>query len=335
MANVLAIAEQRDGALKAVSNEVVTAARTVADGIGGSVDALVIGGSGAGDAATSLGTWGADRILAAEHDDLATYHPEGYAKVIAEQAGKGDYYAILFPATSAGRDLAPRVAAKLDVPLATEITGLELDGDLAFGQLVRVQAAVALDRDTRIVFEGTRTRDVATEIRVQATLAGALGIDRMVGIHAFIGCSGVPAGNPHFRGPGTVLGAVVALLSRLADVPLRQDLALVGQLESDGRLTAVPGINERIEDAFAVAQRDSARGNAGVVIPAVQRDGLMLRPELIKAVGNDLFQVLVAGNLAQVLELLIGTSPGTWRDGRFTPDSLFDRARSRLLADST
>jgi hypothetical protein len=61
----------------------------------------------------------------------------------------------------------------------------------------------------------------------------------------------------------------------------------------------------------------------------------MLRPELIKAVGNDLFQVLVAGNLAQVLELLIGTSPGTWRDGRFTPDSLFDRARSRLLADST
>ncbi|MGK7294491.1 MAG: S16 family serine protease, partial [Candidatus Wenzhouxiangella sp. M2_3B_020] len=212
--------------------------------------------------------------------------------------------------------------------------GLELDGDLAFGQLIRVQAAVAADRDMRIVFEGTRTRDRATEIRVQATLAGVLGIDRMIGIHAFIGCAGVPGGNPSSQGPGTLLGTVVALLSRLADVPLRQDLALIGQLESDGRLTAVSGINERIEDAFAVAQRDSARGNAGVIVPAVQREGLMLRPELIKAVGNDLFQVLVAGNLAQVLELLIGTSPGTWRDGRFTPDSLFDRARKRLLADA-
>ena len=129
MANVLAIAEQRDGGLKAVSNEVVTAARKVADGIGGSVDALVVGGSGAGEAAKSLGTYGADRILAAEHDDLSSYHPEGYAAVIAEQAQKGDYYAILFPATAAGRDLAPRVAAKLDVPLATEITALEMDGD--------------------------------------------------------------------------------------------------------------------------------------------------------------------------------------------------------------
>ncbi|MEJ2503548.1 MAG: electron transfer flavoprotein subunit alpha/FixB family protein, partial [Gemmatimonadota bacterium] len=113
MANVLAIAEQRDGTLKAVSNEVVTAARTVADGIGGSVDALVVGGSGVGQEASSLGTWGADRILAVEHDDLGAYHPEGYASVIAAQAREGDYYAVLFPATSAGRDLAPRVAAKL------------------------------------------------------------------------------------------------------------------------------------------------------------------------------------------------------------------------------
>jgi electron transfer flavoprotein alpha subunit len=129
MANVLAVAEQRDGALMGVSHEVVTAARKVADGIGGGVDAVVVGGPGVGEAATSLGTYGADRILALEHDALGSYHPEGYAAAIADQARDGDYYAILFPATSAGRDLAPRVAAKLDVPLATEITGLELDGD--------------------------------------------------------------------------------------------------------------------------------------------------------------------------------------------------------------
>ncbi|MFW5947448.1 MAG: electron transfer flavoprotein subunit alpha/FixB family protein [Gemmatimonadota bacterium] len=128
MANVLAVVEQRDGALKSVSSEVVTAARKVADGLGGEVVALVVGGPGIGEAAGSLGTWGADRVLAVEHDDLASYHPEGYAGAIAEQAS-GDWFAVLFPATSAGRDLAPRVAAKLNVPLATEVTGLEVDDD--------------------------------------------------------------------------------------------------------------------------------------------------------------------------------------------------------------
>jgi electron transfer flavoprotein alpha subunit len=89
---------------------------------GGQVDVLVMGGSGVGELAKSLGRYGADRILAVEDEALATYHPEGYAGVVAERAGN-DYYAVLFPATSVGRDLAPRVAAKLDVPLATEITG--------------------------------------------------------------------------------------------------------------------------------------------------------------------------------------------------------------------
>ena len=51
----------------------------------------------------------------------------------------------------------------------------------------------------------------------------------------------------------------------------------------------------------------------------------MLRPELIQAVRNDLFQVYAAGNLSQVLEMLTGASPGHWRDGRFTADSMFDR----------
>ncbi len=128
MANVLAIAEARDGALKAISGEVVTAARKVADATGGQVDVLVVGGSGVGELAKSLGRYGADRILAVEDEALSSYHPEGYTGVVAERAADG-YYAVLFPATAVGRDLAPRVAAKLDVPLATEITGLEMEGD--------------------------------------------------------------------------------------------------------------------------------------------------------------------------------------------------------------
>jgi electron transfer flavoprotein alpha subunit len=129
MARILAIAEQRDGVLKRISEEIVTAARKVADGIGGEVDVVVIGAAGAGEAARSLGRFGADRVLAIEHESLGAYHPAAYATAITEQARGHDYFAVLFPATAAGRDLAPRVAARLDVPLASEATGLEIEAD--------------------------------------------------------------------------------------------------------------------------------------------------------------------------------------------------------------
>jgi electron transfer flavoprotein alpha subunit len=129
MARVLAIAEQRDGVLKRISEEVVTAARKVADGIDGEVDVLVIGAAGVGEAAGSLGRFGADRVLAAEHESMGAYDPGAYATVITEQTKGDDYFAVLFPATAAGRDLAPRVAARLDVPLASEATGLEVEAD--------------------------------------------------------------------------------------------------------------------------------------------------------------------------------------------------------------
>jgi electron transfer flavoprotein alpha subunit len=155
MANVLAIVEQRHGQPKAVSREVVTAARRVADGIGGAVDTLVVGGLGAGEAAASLGTYGADRILAAEHDELTEYRAEGHAGVVADQAQAGDYFAVLFAATAIGRDLAPRVAARLDVPLATEATALEVeDGDLVITRPLysgKVFAELTLDATPKMV----------------------------------------------------------------------------------------------------------------------------------------------------------------------------------------
>lgn len=154
MANVLVIAEAREDGVKPVSSEVVTAARRVADGIGGSVDVVVIGGSGVGELAKSLGSYGADRILAVEDEALESYQPEGYAAVIAERVGAGDYFAVLFAATSTGRDLAPRVAARLDVPLATEITALEMeDGEMVITRPLysgKVFADLTLDATPRL-----------------------------------------------------------------------------------------------------------------------------------------------------------------------------------------
>lgn len=155
MATVLAVVEQRDGALKRVSEEVVTAARKVADGIGGEVEALVVGGPGIGDAAKSLGRYGADRVVAVEADVLASYAPEGYTDAVTERAKTEEYFAIVFAATSSGRDLAPRVAARLDVPLASDATELKVeDGELVITRPVYAGKAfveVTLEGEPRVV----------------------------------------------------------------------------------------------------------------------------------------------------------------------------------------
>jgi electron transfer flavoprotein alpha subunit len=151
MAKVLAVVEQRDGSVKRVSEEVVTAARKVADGIGGEVDALVIGGPGVGEAAKSLGEYGADRVLAVEADALTSYNPEGYTDALTERAKAEDYFAVLFAATAAGRDLAPRLATRLDVPMASEATELEVEG----GELVITRPVYAGKAFAEVTLEGT------------------------------------------------------------------------------------------------------------------------------------------------------------------------------------
>ncbi|MDX1566633.1 MAG: electron transfer flavoprotein subunit alpha/FixB family protein [Longimicrobiales bacterium] len=129
MSDILAFAEQRDGRLRGVAKETTTVAATVASGLGGSVEVLALGGGGLSDDAGSLGAFGADRIRVAEHDALSEYNPEGYARVVANAVQGGDFRAVVFPATGQGKDLAPRVAALLDVPLSTEATDVDVEGD--------------------------------------------------------------------------------------------------------------------------------------------------------------------------------------------------------------
>lgn len=128
MADVLAVAEVRDGRLRGVSNEVVGAARSLAAALGGDVHALVIGGSGAAAEAGTLGAFGAAVVKTAEHDGFAIPTGETLSAAIASVASSGDYGAVVFAATGQGKDVAPRVAAHLDVPLAADVTEVAVDG---------------------------------------------------------------------------------------------------------------------------------------------------------------------------------------------------------------
>jgi electron transfer flavoprotein alpha subunit len=130
MANTFAFAESRDGNLRKVAFEAVTAARRAADGSGGGeVHALLMGAPGIAAKAEELGRYGADVVVVVEDPALVRYNPEAAAATAAERLRAGGYRAGFFPASAQGRDLAPRTAARLGVSLASDAIDFELQGD--------------------------------------------------------------------------------------------------------------------------------------------------------------------------------------------------------------
>lgn len=149
MARVLAWAEMRDGALREVGRETISAGRRLADGLGADVHAVALGPPGAAEAAASLGAHGADRILVAEDAGFGVYHPDACVRALVALGGGEDCAAILFPASAQGKDLAPRVAARLDRGLATEVTEIEVEG----GEVVATRPVYAGKAYARVRFE--------------------------------------------------------------------------------------------------------------------------------------------------------------------------------------
>jgi electron transfer flavoprotein alpha subunit len=135
MAPILAFAESRGGELRKVALETVTAARQAADSSGGGeVHAVLIGAPGIGARAEALGRYGADVVCCVEHAALDRYNPEVFAATVAERLRSGSYRAAFFAASAQGRDLAPRVAAKQRVSLASDVTGFEFRGEVVTAQ---------------------------------------------------------------------------------------------------------------------------------------------------------------------------------------------------------
>ncbi len=130
MGPILAFAESRNGELRKVAFEAVTAARTAADASSpAEVHAVVFGAAGITQRAAALGRYGADAVFAVEHPGLARYSPEVFTATLAERLKSGQYRAAFFTASAEGRDLAPRVAARLGVSLASDVTGFEFQDD--------------------------------------------------------------------------------------------------------------------------------------------------------------------------------------------------------------
>jgi len=125
MAGILVFIEQRNGDIRNASLQALSEAKRQA---GGDVAAVLVG-SGVGDAAAGLGAFGAAKAFVADDPNLALYSAEGYTEAVAKAVEAAAPDAVFFAGTAMGRDLAPRVAAKLGVGALADVIALEKDGD--------------------------------------------------------------------------------------------------------------------------------------------------------------------------------------------------------------
>ncbi|ENQ3078021.1 electron transfer flavoprotein subunit alpha/FixB family protein [Bacillus sp. WLY-B-L8] len=122
---VLVMGEVRDGSLRNVSFEAVAAAKTIAEG--GEVVGLLLGESVA-SFAQELISYGADRVVTVESDKLASYTSDGYAQAFLAVYEEEKPEGIVFGHTALGKDLSPKLAAKLEAGLVSDVTALEVAG---------------------------------------------------------------------------------------------------------------------------------------------------------------------------------------------------------------
>lgn len=122
-----------------------------------------------------------------------------------------------------------------------------------------------------------------------------------------------------------------ALLSRLADIPIKQGIAVTGSVDQKGQVQPIGGANHKIEGFFRVCQAKGLTGNQGVMIPASNVEHLMLREEVVEAVRQGQFHVYSASTIDEGIEILTGVKAGSIRpDGSFDEESVNQRVSQRL-----
>ena len=124
MAGILVFIEQRNSEIRKASLQALSEAHRQ----GSEVTAVLVGAGVAG-AAAGLGAWGATKVFVADDAALGLYSAEGYREAVVKAAEAVSPDAIFFAGTAMGRDLAPRVAAKLGVGALADVVALERDGD--------------------------------------------------------------------------------------------------------------------------------------------------------------------------------------------------------------
>jgi lon-related putative ATP-dependent protease len=202
----------------------------------------------------------------------------------------------------------------------------------AFGRPARITARVRLGRGDVI------------DVERQVALGGPVHSKGVLILSGFLGARYV-ADEPlsleatlvfeqsygHVEGDSASCAELCALLSALANVPIRQSFAITGSVNQNGDVQAIGGANEKIEGFFDLCVARGLTGEQGVLLPASNVRHLMLRKDLVEAVSEGKFAIYAISTVDQAIALLTGREAGE-RDahGRFPDGSVNQLVETRL-----
>jgi lon-related putative ATP-dependent protease len=124
-----------------------------------------------------------------------------------------------------------------------------------------------------------------------------------------------------------------ALLSAIADVPVKQSLAVTGSVNQHGQVQAIGGVNEKIEGFFAICQKRGLTGEQGVLIPVSNVENLMLRRDVVEAVEAGQFHIYPVETIDEGITILTGMPAGEPdADGNYPDDTINGRVQRKLAS---
>ncbi|MGB9587170.1 MAG: S16 family serine protease, partial [Armatimonadota bacterium] len=222
----------------------------------------------------------------------------------------------------------------IDGAITGQVNGLSVYqiGNYAFGRPSRItcrtyigrQGVTHIERETKL---SGRIHDKGVLI-LAGYLAGMYATDKPLPLGASLTFEQL---YEEVDGDSASSAELYALLSSLADLPVRQDIAVTGSVNQRGEIQPIGGANEKIEGFFEVCKAKGLTGRQGVMIPQSNVRHLMLKDEVVDAVKEGKFHIWAVRTIDEGIEILTGVPAGVRREnGQFPPDTVHGRVNAKL-----
>jgi predicted ATP-dependent protease len=200
--------------------------------------------------------------------------------------------------------------------VTAQVNGLSVYdvGDFSFGKPSRITARVYLGKAGVVDIE----REAKLSGRLynkgvlilSGYLGGAYAQDKPLSLSASLAFE---QSYGEVEGDSASAAELIALISGIAEVPVKQNIAITGSINQKGEIQPIGGVNEKIEGFFAVCKNRGLTGDQGVIVPELNKKNLMLKKEVVEAVREGKFRVYAVKTVNEALEILTGLPAGERR----------------------
>ncbi len=205
-------------------------------------------------------------------------------------------------------------------------------GELSFGRPARITAETYMGKQGVVNIEREAKLSGSTHDKGVLILSGYLGrtfaqnypLSLSISItfeQSYYGIDGDSASSTE----------LYAIISSLADIPVKQGIAATGSVNQKGKIQAIGDVNQKVEGFFEVCKEKGLTGKQGVIIPKANTKNLMLKREVIQAVKQKKFHIYPVATVEQGIEILTGIPAGKPdKDGHYPQGSVYGAVQRKL-----